>query len=395
MIAISTESGTLLKVLHAAAEGAYGFHPTFGFSSLQTARQRQKNRQGHGLAAAAAAWRCQFQLEGQPGQWRLKPLFGCSVVELAPQQWQLATEFGKFRLAPQAGMPWVPASVAAKEDSRKSLGLFALAVLAVFVLWFGNRRDAVVEAPLPPPVLVQIEKPQKAVRVPVMNNLPQIAVKDNAQKAVVQKAVQQELGFLGLLGRKNLKNAIGGAPTTIRDASAGAGAGGKEGSGGEMLQGLGRGLQKTTVGNSGVAGLGGVGTKGAGGGAGGYGNALVGGGGASRVSSLALSNDMVLDGGLDQSVVQATIAKYLSQVRACYEDGLRVNPGLAGLVKTRFEISGTGSVANAQVLQSTLGNAGVESCIAARIKTWQFPKPLGGNSVKVSYPFLLRPVRTS
>jgi hypothetical protein len=394
MIAISTDSGTLLKVLKAAEPGSYGFHPRFGFSNEKTVRQRQKDRISHGIVAGVAAWKCRFDLDGQPGQWKLKPVFGCEAVELAPQQWQLQTEFGKFVVAPHAGIPWVPTRPAEPSSKTGPITAFVAALLMVLALWFGQRTETVAEKALPEPVLVKIEPPKKAVKVP-MPDVPRISIPQTAQKAAVQRAVREDLGFLGLLGRKNIKNAVGGVPTTIRDASPGAGPGGKEGSGGELLVGLGKGLQKTTVGNTGVAGLGGIGTKGAGGGAGGYGNASVGGGGASRVSSLALSNDLVLEGGLDQSVVQATIAKYLSQVRACYEEGLRTQPGLSGLVKTQFEVMASGTVGMARVFQSTLGDAGVENCIAARIKTWQFPKPLGGTTVKVSYPFLLRPVRSS
>ena len=36
---------------------------------------------------------------------------------------------------------------------------------------------------------------------------------------------------------------------------------------------------------------------------------------------------------------------------------------------------------------STLGNAGVESCLVRQVKKWHFPKPDGGE-VSVMYPFL-------
>jgi hypothetical protein len=37
-----------------------------------------------------------------------------------------------------------------------------------------------------------------------------------------------------------------------------------------------------------------------------------------------------------------------------------------------------------------MNNKTVETCIAARIKNWQFPKPKGGGTVLVSYPFLFK-----
>jgi hypothetical protein len=197
---------------------------------------------------------------------------------------------------------------------------------------------------------------------------------------------------------------LGGAPTALNEASPGAGPGGKQGSGGELLVGLGEGVKHTTVGNTGVAGLGGVGTKGAGGGAGGYGNSWVGSGGTGNglngigngrsLSVQPLSQEIVLEGGLDSAVIQATIAKYLSQVRACYEEGLRGNPGLTGQVTMQFEIGARGTLNYTKVSRSSLGNNLVEQCISGKMMTWQFPQPLGGMNVKVSYPFLLRPVNS-
>ena len=192
-------------------------------------------------------------------------------------------------------------------------------------------------------------------------------------------------------------------PSRIENVSPGAGPGGPGGSGGEMLVGLGQGVKRTTVGNTGTAGLGGLSTKqgGPGGGAGGYGNTMIGSGtgagvgrgnGTGAISALALSNDMILEGGLDRAVIQATIAKYLHEVRACYEQGLRTNPGLSGQITMGFEISGEGRLNFAKVQKSTLGNAQVEQCVAGRMLGWQFPKPVGGVNQKVSYPFLLRPV---
>lgn len=240
------------------------------------------------------------------------------------------------------------------------------------------------------PILVKLT-PQVQKTVVVPSTMPTELPKTiQTQDKVVKRAIQQNLGFLGLLGNKNITKAIGGA-NTLKDSSAGAGAG-KEGSGGEYLTGLGRGVKHATVGNSGVAGLGGIGTKGAGGGAGGYGNSKIGSGEGSSLSKVALSNDLMLEGGLDKAVIQATIAKYLSQVRACYESGLQSNPALQGQVNMAFNITGNGDVSVANVAKSTLGHSGVESCISTKMLNWKFPKPVGGVNVKVNYPFVLRPV---
>ncbi len=56
----------------------------------------------------------------------------------------------------------------------------------------------------------------------------------------------------------------------------------------------------------------------------------------------------------------------------------------------RFAITGSGAVSSVETQDSTLGNLGVEKCLAAKIKKWIFPPPAGGGIVTVSYPFLFK-----
>ena len=154
-----------------------------------------------------------------------------------------------------------------------------------------------------------------------------------------------------------------------------------------------RGLHQTTLGNTGLSGLGGVGTKGAGGGMGGYGDTAFGGVGSGTLSAIALAKDAKIDEGLDKSQIQATIMRYLSQVRACYEEGLKRNQALIGQVTMNFEVNGGGNLNFARVQRSSLNDRPVEDCISQKMMNWKFPQPRGGVNVKVSYPFMLRPVK--
>lgn len=212
-----------------------------------------------------------------------------------------------------------------------------------------------------------------------------------------ESGMQKSKGFSGLVGSPLLKSVLGGAPLDP-NASAGAGAGGTQGSGGETLTGIGKGLRRTTVGNTGLAGLGGVGTKGRGGGGGGYGTEFVGQGngvaGAPSLSKISLSDSIYLDGGLDKGAISSTVVKHLNEVRACYEKALAAIPGLSGQVHMYFEVGARGQVLQTRVEKTSLNNAGVESCIAGRLKTWTFPEPVGNVVVKVTYPFLLRPTKS-
>lgn len=105
-------------------------------------------------------------------------------------------------------------------------------------------------------------------------------------------------------------------------------------------------------------------------------------------------SDLVLNGGLSKYAINATIAKYLNQVRRCYEDELKLHPALEGLVTVDFEVGASGRLNFARTAKSTLDSKKVQDCINQRMMTWEFPKPKGGVNVKVSYPFMLRPVGT-
>lgn len=108
-----------------------------------------------------------------------------------------------------------------------------------------------------------------------------------------------------------------------------------------------------------------------------------------REVEVAQTQDIEIMGGLDPDVIAAIIKRYLPQVRHCYEQHLSQNPNLKGKVKVAFTIGPQGNVADSSVVESTLKHAATEACIIAKTRTWQFPKPRGGGTVGVRYPFLL------
>ena len=354
---------------------------------------RTRKRNGLRTGDLSQGWKFDFRVvPAKSGAFEVVPVSGCQAEVLADRRWKLATPAGNYYLSEAVVEP-APLVV---EPSRETFwrNAFAAAVLvAAAVIFTPIPKPAELAPAILEPQVVNIKMPEKQQRTVQVAEPSLQAIPKELQTATkeTKRAIQQNLGFLGLLGKKELKAALGGMPIALKETSAGAGAGGTQGSGGETLVGLGQGVKRTTVGNSGVAGLGGVGTKGRGGGAGGYGDMMVGSGEGKGLTSLALSQDVTLEGGLDRSVIQATIAKYLSQVRACYESGLRKNAGLMGQVSMAFEINGQGDLNYSNVARSSLGNPEVEACISSKMMGWKFPKPTGGVSVKVAYPFMLRP----
>lgn len=396
MIAVTTHDERPLRLLDPEASATYGYHRRYGFVSQDSAKTRAEllKRQGRKkVDVRSEDWLCSFAFRaGQP-----VAISGCTTESIGEGVWRLATAAGDYRLIHQDRLP--PVVVPEEEPSSENRVSTVMALLMFLALFGGGYLLTQMEAKQEQEDIAKLEEQQKTVAIPKVKVV--VEPPKPVEKKVVEKQpkpkgqlVQQKLGFLALLGKKDLTKAVGGMPSPAERKSPGAGAGGTQGSGGQLLTGLGKGLRKTTVGNTGVAGLGGIGNAGAGGGEGGFGNAYVGSGGPGKgrvLSDVNLAEEIELDGGLDRAVIQATIAKYLSQIRACYERGLRQKPGLTGQVTMDFEVNGDGKLNFAKVRKTTLEHEAVESCISRVMLTWQFPKPVGGTLVKVNYPFMLKP----
>ena len=404
MISIASNNGRLLRIMEPEEGILYGYHRRFGFVSEKTAKSRQKNRHRFGLnvdSGQVSDWFCQFRFVSK-GKDTVDVVDGnnCSIKKKG-DVWMINSPALSFQIASTGGEEFstVPALEIPHVSSERTIPVVAF-LLAIFFgigLFLPNTSEEIVEDKKEPePVIVKIVKPKRSVVVPVPRVLGGIKKfsKEGAAERKTRTAIKQNLGFLGVLGEKKLRKVLGGTPSRLKNASAGAGpGGGTEGSGGELLVGLGKGIRKTTVGNTGTVGLGGVGTKGRGGGKGGYGNAVVSSGVGKALGDIPLGQDVVMEGGLSEAVIEATIKKYLAQVQACYEIALRKSPGLEGVVATKFEIGATGRLNYSKVFRSTLGNQNVENCIVRNMKGWRFPRPEGGVRVRASHAFRLRPVR--
>jgi hypothetical protein len=397
MISIQTNDGHLIKTLSNFKGGTFGFHKLFGFISEARADQRMISRKRQSFDYSENKWNFSFDLSQNGGEYEFKNLNNCEVVAKDSKGWTVKSEQGTFKILKGAGALLAAPSIEIERTGSRlpkhiEAILLALLITAPILFFMFNQpiEDEKVNE-IKDVITVKIVKKENVVSI--KQNNPKLKAKPltKAQKSKI--AVQKNLGFLSMVGSKDLSKVVGGVPQKLKAATAGAGKGGDAGSGGELLTGLGKGLKKTTVGNTGVAGLGGVGTKGAGGGKGGYGSSLVASGTGKGISAIAVSNsNLALEGGLSRYAINATIAKYLSQVRRCYETSLKTNPAIQGLVEVSFMINGSGQLDFSKVKRSTLNHPATEQCITTKMMNWQFPKPRGGVKVPVNYPFMLRPV---
>ncbi len=176
----------------------------------------------------------------------------------------------------------------------------------------------------------------------------------------------------------------GGLGTGINNALGGlqgnTGVGDAQGVGGLGSRGSGSG------GGGAGLGLGGLGTKGGGGGRGGYGGLDLGGRG--KDSTRVIPGKTTVVGGLDRDVIMKVVKRHQNEIKYCYEQEAQKNPALAGKVAVAWTIDPAGGVAEANVSESSISNANVESCIVQRIRRWKFPEPSGGGVVNVTFPWI-------
>jgi TonB family protein len=136
-------------------------------------------------------------------------------------------------------------------------------------------------------------------------------------------------------------------------------------------------------------GIGGVGTRF--GGRGGPGNNpfAVGLGDGQRHQALPPPATPLVVGGCEKSTIARVISRHAGQISYCYEGRLSADPNLSGKVTVSFTIDPTGAVSDADISQSTLGDAALEQCMLARVRTWKFPEPKGGVCV-IHYPWVFQ-----
>jgi hypothetical protein len=136
-------------------------------------------------------------------------------------------------------------------------------------------------------------------------------------------------------------------------------------------------------GGGGSDGDGGPGSRGAGYGRGS--NSKVSGQGRSFVSMDTGASEV--DEGLTSDQVARVINSHMNEIKYCYDSATLRNDAIGGRVTTSFAVGSSGSVQSAGVGKSTVGDRRLHDCIVAHLKGWKFPKPRGGKTVAVLFPF--------
>ncbi len=95
-------------------------------------------------------------------------------------------------------------------------------------------------------------------------------------------------------------------------------------------------------------------------------------------------------GDINQAAVKAYVRDHMGPLRSCYERRLKVNNMLQGRLLLKMTIQPAGNITSTGVLQDTVHDAEVTSCVRQAIGRWRMPAPTGG-CVQVEYPFSFSP----
>ena len=97
--------------------------------------------------------------------------------------------------------------------------------------------------------------------------------------------------------------------------------------------------------------------------------------------------DAEVDEGLTRDEVGKVIHSHMREVRGCYEASM-LRQKVEGQVALAFTIAATGKVSRSSVAQSSVADAALGECLKRHLGSWQFPKPKGGVTVNITYPFI-------
>lgn len=224
---------------------------------------------------------------------------------------------------------------------------------------------------------------------PARMSSPSPAPKKPTDEQVVAAQFNKLFGADGNAGMAQIFGADlgGGELQSLLGGLQGANAGNSAGAGGLSLRGSGPGGGGT---GTATLGVGPIGTLGRGSGDASYGASEGGIGAKTDRDPVVTQGTPEIFGSLDKEIIRRVVRENMAQVRYCYERELTRTPGLFGKVTMKWTISDQGKVITASVLETQMKNAAVEQCLARRIQGWRFPKPKGGGTVVVTYPFVFK-----
>jgi TonB family protein len=223
--------------------------------------------------------------------------------------------------------------------------------------------------------------------------------KDNQEQYLAKKLAEENAKTAGILGAIRTAEgshlasifgrdtALGSDTANVLAGLVGTQIGEAYGLGGLALVGTGPGGGGAGEGTLGLASWGTLGKGGGGGDKAGYGRGAGGLAGRRVRGPEIVPGQATVRGSLDKEIIRRIIRRHINEVKFCYETELVKKASLSGRISVQFTIAGTGQVVTSVLQSSTMENLRVENCVVQAVRRWEFPRPVGGGIVIVSYPF--------
>ncbi len=89
-----------------------------------------------------------------------------------------------------------------------------------------------------------------------------------------------------------------------------------------------------------------------------------------------------------RTCIQRVVNRQSSRLKRVFENWLKRDPNLGGLLEVKFVILPTGDVSNVAVHRSTTNNSSFDQNILRYIKRWSFSRCTVAESIEIVYPFM-------
>lgn len=96
-----------------------------------------------------------------------------------------------------------------------------------------------------------------------------------------------------------------------------------------------------------------------------------------------------INGFLSREQIERVVRRHSRGIQYCYERELQNDAALEGRVSVNWTIGLDGRVESASIVENSMGNRNVESCVLQEVRRMRFDQPDGG-MVVVTYPFTFR-----
>lgn len=100
---------------------------------------------------------------------------------------------------------------------------------------------------------------------------------------------------------------------------------------------------------------------------------------------------MTAGDGLSPEQIQKVVHGGIGGVKACYEQAIKSDPTIGGMVEVKFTVDSQGVVTQASSGNANIAKPDLITCVVDAVQKLRFPAPERSASTIVTYPFHFSP----